>query len=221
MTNSGGIMPEMGEPVSEVHIERESNTGKWILLALAIIYVAGSLYLTLSVRAHLDRLSRDYAGSKVEIAELTRRVQSAEANDETLAHQVGITKKEMRRAPPQYSAASAKHESPTAERTHQVAEVAGVKICRGVRPMAATDLSWGTPPPSWNARLATWVRDRLIARQGYLECASSRRSSTLSPLPKGQAAPVSTVPSLKRQIKKKASTPQRHSHRTIEKKIAR
>jgi len=84
-------MPEMGEPVSEVHIERENNTGKWLLLALAIIYVAGSLFLTLSLRAHLDRLSKDYAVSKVEIAELTRRIQSAEANDETLAHQVGIT----------------------------------------------------------------------------------------------------------------------------------
>ncbi|HTE89967.1 MAG TPA: hypothetical protein VK639_13490, partial [Terriglobales bacterium] len=83
-------MPEMGEPVSEVHIERENNTGKWLLLALAIIYVAGSLFLTLSLRAHLDRLSKDYAVSKVEIAELTRRIQSAEANDETLAHQVGI-----------------------------------------------------------------------------------------------------------------------------------
>ena len=57
-------MPEMGEPVSEVHIERENNTGKWILLALAIIYVAGSLFLTLSLRAHLDRLSKDYAVSR-------------------------------------------------------------------------------------------------------------------------------------------------------------
>jgi hypothetical protein len=88
-------MPEMGEPVSEVHIERESNMGKWILLALAIIYVAGSLFLTLSLRAHLDTLNKDYAASKVQIAELTRRVQSAEANDETLAQQVGITKREM------------------------------------------------------------------------------------------------------------------------------
>src|SRR2546430_2448380 len=88
-------MPEMGEPVSEVHIERESNMGKWILLALAIIYVAGSLFLTLSLRAHLDTLNKDYAASKVQIAELTRRVQSAEANDETLAQQVGITKREI------------------------------------------------------------------------------------------------------------------------------
>src|SRR3989442_1829951 len=88
-------MPEMGEPVSEVHIERESNMGKWILLALAIIYVAGSLFLTLSLRAHLDTLNKDYAASKVQIAELTRRVQSAEANDETLAQQERITQREI------------------------------------------------------------------------------------------------------------------------------
>ena len=74
-------MPEMGEPVSEVHIDRENNMGKWILLALAIIYVAGSLYLTFSLRAHVDKLSKDYTAGKVQIAELTRRVQSAEAND--------------------------------------------------------------------------------------------------------------------------------------------
>jgi len=65
-------MPEMGEPVSEVHIERESNMGKWILLALAIIYVAGSLYLTFSLRAHVETLSKDYAASKVQIDDVWR-----------------------------------------------------------------------------------------------------------------------------------------------------
>ena len=125
-------MPEMGEPVSEVHIERESNTGKWILLALAIIYVAGSLYLTFSLRAHVETLSKDYAASKVQIAELTRRVQSAEANDETLAQQVGITKKEMAsRASEiqrQQRAAEARIAEQQKQQLSQVAgEVAGVK----------------------------------------------------------------------------------------------
>src|SRR5438105_11368956 len=117
-------MPEMGEPVSEVHIERESNTGKWILLALAIIYVAGSPYLTFSLRAHVDTLSKDYAASKVQIAELTRRVQSAEANDETLAQQVGITKLESaslasEQQPQQHAASARMTEHKKARRSHE------------------------------------------------------------------------------------------------------
>ena len=130
-------MPEMGDPVSgeavsEVHIERDNNGGKWILLALAIIYVAGSLFLMFSLRAHVDRLSRDSAASKAQIAELSRRVQSAEANDETLAQQVGITKREMAsRASEitrQQRAAEARIAEQQKQQLSQVAgEMAGVK----------------------------------------------------------------------------------------------
>ena len=52
-------MPEMGEPVSEVHIERENNMGKWILLALAIKDLEGvptpsTLILGQVVGVHID-----------------------------------------------------------------------------------------------------------------------------------------------------------------------
>ena len=130
-------MPEMGDPVSgesvsEVHIERDSNTGKWILLALAIIYVAGSLFLMFSLRAHVDRLSKDSAASKVQIAELTRRVQSAEANDETLAQQVGITKREMASRASEITRQQRAAEARIAEQQKQqlsqvTGEMAGVK----------------------------------------------------------------------------------------------
>ena len=89
-------MLEQGEPVPVVRSAdqstAESNTGKWILLILAVIYVAGSLYLLFDLRSQVNSLSKD---SKAQFAELTKRVQAAEASDETLAQQVGMTKKEL------------------------------------------------------------------------------------------------------------------------------
>jgi phosphoglycolate phosphatase-like HAD superfamily hydrolase len=73
----------------------ESSSGKWILLALAALYVAGSLYFIFDLRGRLEKVSKDQATSSVQMADLGKRMQSAEADDETLAQQVGLTKKEM------------------------------------------------------------------------------------------------------------------------------
>src|SRR2546430_15918917 len=88
-------MPDEGVQLSEVHPITEASTGKWILLLVAIAYVARSLFLIFNLRGRLDQVSKDQAASSAQIAELTRRMQSAEASDETLAQQVGITKKEL------------------------------------------------------------------------------------------------------------------------------
>ena len=37
-------MPDEGQPVVEVPAESEGNVGKWILMLLAVFYVAGSIY---------------------------------------------------------------------------------------------------------------------------------------------------------------------------------
>ena len=79
----------------EVHVASEGSAGKWILLALAVLYVAGSLYFIFDLRGRLDKMSKDQAASSTQIADLGKRMQSAEADDETLAQQVGMTKKEM------------------------------------------------------------------------------------------------------------------------------
>jgi len=73
----------------------ESSAGKWILLALAALYVVGSLYFIFDLRGRLDKLSKDQTASSTQLADLGKRMQSAEADDETLAQQVGLTKKEM------------------------------------------------------------------------------------------------------------------------------
>src|SRR5438874_2105809 len=88
-------MPDEDFQSSEVHPISEVSTGKWVLSLVAIAYVAGSLFLIFNLRGRLDQVSKDQAASSAQIAELTKRMQSAEASDETLAQQVGITKKEL------------------------------------------------------------------------------------------------------------------------------
>ena len=58
MTDEGIQAPEGG------------STGKWILLALAALYVAGSLYFIFDLRGRLDKISKDQATSTVQLADL-------------------------------------------------------------------------------------------------------------------------------------------------------
>ena len=88
-------MPEQGEQAVIYHPEHQSNAGKWILLILAIAYVAGSLYFIFDLRTKLDKLTQDQSASQKQVADLTKRMQSAEADSEALAQQVGLTKKEL------------------------------------------------------------------------------------------------------------------------------
>jgi hypothetical protein len=84
-----------GEHLTEVHTGSESSAGKWILLLLAVIYVAASAYFLFSMRERLDQLGKEQTASATQIGELSKRMQSAEADSETLATQLGMTKKEL------------------------------------------------------------------------------------------------------------------------------
>src|SRR5271157_1541046 len=89
-------MPEQeGVQPAVYHTETHSNTGKWILLAVAIAYVVASAYFTFDQRGKLEKVTQDQSASQKQIADLTKRMQSAEADSETLAQQVGMTKKEL------------------------------------------------------------------------------------------------------------------------------
>src|SRR5438105_14209670 len=88
-------MPDEDFQSSEVHPISEVSTGKWVLLLVAIAYVAGSLFLIFNLRVRLDQVSKDQAASSAQLAELTKRMQSAEASDVTLAQQVVSTTKEL------------------------------------------------------------------------------------------------------------------------------
>jgi multidrug efflux pump subunit AcrA (membrane-fusion protein) len=125
-------MSDEASPVMDVSTETESNAGKWILLILAVIYVAGSMYFLFDLRGRLDSASKQQATLEVKIADLTKRIQATEAEDETLAHQVGLTKKDLaERAAElqrQQRAAEARLAAEQKQQITQVSgEVAGVK----------------------------------------------------------------------------------------------
>jgi multidrug efflux pump subunit AcrA (membrane-fusion protein) len=125
-------MPDEGEVIS---VEPQSNTGKWILIFVAIIFVAAAVYGYVSTQQHVDKLTKDLSDSQSQVAELKNRMQTAEASEETLAHQVGLTKKELaqRAAQLQQQQREAesrleKEESESKAQLGQVSgEVAGVK----------------------------------------------------------------------------------------------
>src|SRR5271156_136150 len=85
----------MADEGEVLQVEPQSNTGKWILIILAIVFVAGSVYGYVTTQQHVDKLTKDLSDSQAQVAELKNRMQTAEASEETLAHQVGLTKKDL------------------------------------------------------------------------------------------------------------------------------
>jgi hypothetical protein len=121
-------MPE----VEEIHVEQQSNAGKWILIVLAIVFVAASVYGYVTTQQHVDKLTKDLGDSQAQVGELKNRMQTAEASEETLAHQLGLTKKELAQRAAQLQQqqkeAEARIEQQQKEQIGQVSgEVAGVK----------------------------------------------------------------------------------------------
>lgn len=84
-----------GEQPNLYHPEPQSNIGKWILIALAVAYVGASSFFIYDQHTKLDKVTQDETASQKQIADLTKRMQTAEADSETLAQQVGMTKKEL------------------------------------------------------------------------------------------------------------------------------
>jgi len=84
-----------GEQPNVYHPETGSNVGKWILLAVAILYIGASVFFGFEVHNKLNKLADDQTASQQQIADLTKRMQSAEADAEALGEKIGVTKKEM------------------------------------------------------------------------------------------------------------------------------
>jgi chromosome segregation ATPase len=84
-----------GDQPTVYHPEPQSNIGKWILIVLAVAYAGASGFFIYDQHGKLDKVTQDQAASQKQIGDLTKRMQSAEADSETLAQQLGITKKEL------------------------------------------------------------------------------------------------------------------------------
>ena len=125
-------MPDDGEEIPVQHVEPQSTAGKWILLVVAILFVAAAVYGYVTTQQHIDKLTKDLSDSQNQVAELKNRMQTAEASEETLAHQVGLTKKELAQRAvqlqQQQKEAESRLEREQKEQFGQVSgEVAGVK----------------------------------------------------------------------------------------------
>ena len=83
-----------GEP-TVYHPEPQSNVGKWILIVLAVAYAGASAFFIYDQHGKLEKVTQDQTASQKQIRDLTKRMQSAEADSETLAQQLGMTKKEL------------------------------------------------------------------------------------------------------------------------------
>jgi len=101
----------MSDEVEHVHVEDHSNAGKWILILLAIIVVAGSAYAHYTTHQAVQKLNQDLTASQAEVKELQARMQTAEEQEETLAKQAGMTKKELADRTSQLQAAQKAAES--------------------------------------------------------------------------------------------------------------
>jgi chromosome segregation ATPase len=84
-----------GEPPTVYHPEPQSNAGKWVFIVLAVAYAGASAFFIYDQHGKLDKVTQDQTVSQKQIGDLTKRMQAAEADSETLAHQLGMTKKEL------------------------------------------------------------------------------------------------------------------------------
>jgi chromosome segregation ATPase len=122
----------MADEGEHVHIEHQSNVGKWILVLLAIIVVAASGYAHYVAHAKIAKLTDELSVNQVQFKELENRMQTAEAQEETLARQAGMTKQDLIQKTAelraQQKAAEARLEKEQKEQIGQVSgEIAGVK----------------------------------------------------------------------------------------------
>jgi hypothetical protein len=85
----------MSEDGEHTHVEQQSSAGKWILVVLAVIFVAASIYGYATMQQHLEKMTKDLSESQAQVAELQKRMRSAEAQEETLGQKLGMTKKDL------------------------------------------------------------------------------------------------------------------------------
>src|ERR1043166_6358531 len=83
------------EPLAPAKFSDQNKIWKWIVVVVAILYVLGSIYFLVDMRGRLERLERGQESSRSSLYDLNKRLTNTQANTETLASQLGMTKKEL------------------------------------------------------------------------------------------------------------------------------
>jgi len=85
----------MADEGDQMHMEHQSNAGKWILTILAVLVVAAFGYAHYTTHAQLGKLSEDLTKSQKQVDELGNRMRDSESSQVALAERLGMTKKEL------------------------------------------------------------------------------------------------------------------------------
>jgi chromosome segregation ATPase len=140
----------MAEEGEQVQMEQQSTAGKWILIVLAILAVAGFGYAQYASHTKIETLQSQLSANDAQVKELESRIQNAEAQEETLARQAGMTKKELAQRTAQLQAeqraavgkVEKEQEAQAAQITAVNGDIAGVKTdIGGVKTDAASTRS--------------------------------------------------------------------------------
>jgi outer membrane murein-binding lipoprotein Lpp len=112
--------------------ERQNTVWKWLVWLLAVVYVAGSIYFIVDLRGRLQHVEHSSETLRGNVHELNTRLSDAQADTDTLASQLGITKKELARRTADLQRQQRAAEQRLAEQQKQQlsavsGEVAGVK----------------------------------------------------------------------------------------------
>ena len=122
----------MADEGEQLHMDTQSNAGKWILIIVAILVIAGFGYAHYAAHTQIEKLNADLTSSQAQVKELQNRMQTAEAQEETLAQQAGLTKKELARRAAELQASQKAAEARIVEQQKQQigavsSDIAGVK----------------------------------------------------------------------------------------------
>jgi hypothetical protein len=122
----------MADEGEQMNVESHSNAGKWILIVVAVLVVAAAGYAQYTNHLAFEKVNSDLAGSQAEVKELQNRMQTSEAEQETLARQAGMTKKELMQRTAQLqaeqrAAAARIEQEQKAQITAVTGDIAGVK----------------------------------------------------------------------------------------------
>ncbi|HTM40574.1 MAG TPA: hypothetical protein VL177_06670 [Terriglobales bacterium] len=185
--------------------QRQNTIWKWVVLVFAVLYVAGSIYFIVDLRGRLDRVEHSSESLHGDVHELNRKLGDAQADTDTLASQLGITKKELARRTADLQRQQRAAEQRLAEQQKQQisavsGEVAGVKTeVGGVKTDVASTRSdlEATKAKLERAIGDLGVQSGLIARtRGDLETlkhSGDRNYFEFSLTKNKQFVPVSTV----------------------------